>query len=63
MKFKLTKQGVRDLSSIGPKAKPVTEVQVYEPTVCDHRQMRECHPGCKHYTCPCGVSWDESAGL
>ena len=28
---------------------------------CDHRKMRECHSGCGHFSCPCGVSWDEGA--
>lgn len=22
--------------------------------------MRECHPGCRHFSCPdCGLSWDD----
>lgn len=29
---------------------------------CDHAAMAECHPGCGHFSCPCGVSWDEGAG-
>lgn len=33
---------------------------------CDHRQMRECcqgpsGKGCGHFSCPCGVTWDEGA--
>ena len=30
---------------------------------CSHRRMQECCPGCGHFTCPCGVSWDEGAGM
>jgi hypothetical protein len=26
---------------------------------CDHSQMKECHPGCGHYSCPCGIFWDD----
>lgn len=29
---------------------------------CDHSAMAECHPGCGHFACPCGISWDEGAG-
>ena len=28
---------------------------------CDHAQMRECCEGCGHFSCPCGITWDESA--
>lgn len=28
---------------------------------CDHSQMKECHPGCGHFSCPCGISWDEGS--
>ena len=38
---------------------------------CSHHQMQECHPavprdgrpGCGHFICPCGVSWDEGVGM
>lgn len=26
---------------------------------CDHSQMTECHVGCGHFSCPCGITWDE----
>ena len=26
---------------------------------CSHVRIRECHPGCGHWSCPCGVSWDD----
>lgn len=29
---------------------------------CDHSSMAECHPGCGHFVCGCGLSWDEGAG-
>jgi len=28
---------------------------------CDHSQMRECCEGCGHFSCPCGITWDEGA--
>jgi len=28
---------------------------------CDHTQMVECHEGCGHFACPCGIAWDECA--
>jgi hypothetical protein len=29
---------------------------------CEHRQLRECHPGCGHFWCSqCGLTWDEAA--
>lgn len=28
---------------------------------CDHSQMRECCEGCGHFSCPCGINWDEGA--
>jgi len=28
---------------------------------CEHDAMSECCDGCGHFSCPCGVSWDESA--
>lgn len=27
---------------------------------CDHSDMSECHDGCGHFLCPCGITWDES---
>ena len=28
---------------------------------CGHSAMTECCDGCGHFSCPCGVSWDEGA--
>lgn len=28
---------------------------------CDHAQMTECCEGCGHFSCPCGIYWDEGA--
>jgi len=28
---------------------------------CDHAAMTECCDGCGHFSCPCGVAWDEGA--
>lgn len=28
---------------------------------CTHTKMTECHPGCGHFSCPCGVFWDEGS--
>lgn len=28
---------------------------------CDHADMAECHPGCGHFTCSCGLTWDEGS--
>lgn len=44
----------------GFQAKPDTLVTL-EGLACDHSGMDECHPGCGHFACPCGVSWDEGA--
>ena len=27
---------------------------------CDHAQMTECCEGCGHFSCPCGITWDEN---
>jgi hypothetical protein len=59
--IKRTKQGVRDLSDIGPKdtnkVKPIVI-----PQQCEHRRMRECHKGCGHYVCPdCGFFYDNAS--
>lgn len=58
--MKLTKQGVRDLDSLGPK-KPKPEAL---PPNCDHRRMRVCCKingrGCGHWICDgCGLFWDD----
>jgi hypothetical protein len=30
---------------------------------CNHKKMKECHPGCGHYYCPdCGLAWDDYSG-
>jgi hypothetical protein len=29
--------------------------------MCDHSQMTECHDGCGHFSCPCGIYWDDGA--
>lgn len=30
---------------------------------CTHPRMRECHPGCGHWTCPdCRLYWDDGEG-
>lgn len=53
--MKKTKQGVRDLGSSPPKP-------VVIPPDCEHKRMKECHPGCGHYYCPdCDLSWDSYA--
>lgn len=27
---------------------------------CDHPNMKECHPGCGHWSCDdCGLNWDD----
>ncbi len=28
---------------------------------CDHSMMSECCVGCGHFSCPCGVNWDEGS--
>lgn len=28
---------------------------------CDHASMVECCDGCGHFSCPCGVDWDEGS--
>lgn len=28
---------------------------------CSHENMAECHPGCGHLSCSCGLEWDEGA--
>lgn len=28
---------------------------------CTHAKMKECHLGCGHFACPCGVYWDEGS--
>lgn len=42
-------------------AKKETRLELLERMSCDHSQMTECHPGCGHFSCPCGVSWDEGS--
>lgn len=40
---------------------PKSQVKLTLPdgAFCDHTDMVECCPGCGHFNCPCGVSWDE----
>jgi len=37
----------------------------YNAIFCDHSQMKECcsgsGSGCGHFSCPCGVYWDDGA--
>lgn len=33
----------------------------FEALYCDHTAMTECCPGCGHFSCPCGITWDEGA--
>ena len=28
---------------------------------CDHARMSECCEGCGHFSCPCGINWDEGS--
>lgn len=28
---------------------------------CDHAKMTECCDGCGHFSCACGVAWDEES--
>ncbi len=37
-----------------------TKEQV-EALFCDHTDMEECHAGCEHFSCSCGIVWDEGA--
>ncbi len=51
---------------------PVTSRRLPIPPAgafCDHTAMAECHPatcegqeGCGHFTCPCGIAWDDVFG-
>jgi hypothetical protein len=34
-------------------------VSPLESLFCDHTQMAECCDGCGHFSCPCGITWDE----
>ncbi len=34
---------------------------IYDAVFCDHSEMKECCPGCGHFSCPCGIAWDEAA--
>lgn len=37
-------------------------MEVLRGISCVHRRMRECHPGCGHWSCPdCGLTWDDGA--
>lgn len=36
----------------------MTRIEAWE---CDHSQMTECCDGCGHFSCPCGIYWDEGA--
>lgn len=37
-------------------------MQRFEAVFCDHTQMAPCcEPDCGHYSCPCGIYWDEGA--
>lgn len=62
--FQAGKQGTegREEASLDPGSGcPSGVAQVLAGIECDHAQMAECHPGCGHFSCPCGVSWDEGA--
>lgn len=40
-----------------------TEVeQILRGVACDHERMTECHPGCGHWSCSCGLIWDDGWG-
>jgi hypothetical protein len=32
-----------------------------DPWECDHSAMTECCDGCGHFSCPCGITWDEGS--
>jgi hypothetical protein len=34
---------------------------VYDAIFCDHSQIAECHEGGGHFSCPCGIYWDDGA--
>jgi hypothetical protein len=57
--MKYTKQGVRDLNDVGKK-----HVPRILPPECNHKRMKECHPGCGHLICPdCSLTWDTYAEM
>ena len=35
----------------------------YQAVFCDHLQIAPCceSPDCGHYSCPCGIYWDDGA--
>jgi hypothetical protein len=39
----------------------VTAAQRLENMTCDHAQMNSCCVGCGHFSCPCGLYWDDGA--
>lgn len=37
-------------------------VSRFETVFCDHVQIAPCcEPDCGHYSCPCGLYWDDGA--
>lgn len=36
-------------------------VSLFEAVFCGHERMAECHDGCGHFWCPCGIIWDDGA--
>lgn len=44
-----------------PEVDPFEAATDLEAVFCDHSQMLECHDGCGHFSCPCGLFWDEGS--
>lgn len=46
-----------ELETPPPRMLPIPPLGAF----CDHAAMVECCEGCGHFSCPCGVEWDDGS--
>ncbi len=58
-----TTSDIADVSLGGRRVMVIRKLaEVPKGATCEHENMKECCDGCGHFSCSCGLSWDEAEG-
>ena len=58
-----TTSDIADVSLGGRRVMVIRKLaEVPKDATCEHENMKECCDGCGHFSCSCGLSWDEAEG-
>lgn len=56
-----TTSDIADVSLGGHRVMVIRKLaEVPKGATCQHENMKECCEGCGHFSCSCGLSWDDN---